>query len=491
MQYQSFPGVKGGSRSSEKLTALRLPSFAGKRFLDVGCNEGFFCGYAAFDGAEKVVGIDKSGTAIARARQRFPACEFLQQSWEKLPQGPFDVITLLSALHYADDQPALVDRLMERLADDGLLVLEVSIAPNPEDEWIRVERSIDERLFPTRRKLGSILSDYAWKIIGHSVNQAGDPLQRYVVHVRKMKPYAYLLMGTPGSGKSTISRRLFKAAKVPVVSGDRIYLQVSQGKHEVSEGLRETVSEEFTTASIDKLTQRLFAGGFVDEVVALWGKQAGYRDFVLDSFVPPEHRSSVKEALVALGYYPVDITVDNMGKLVPSREAASRAAKYEQYLQDHAPDENERHIAISKMMDKRLAPHIRWHLDSPVEGQWIVDEQVLKVAGWVVGLGEYQQPLQIYIKTPKDYRLYTPEKQRKDVLNAVFGSADEAPEFWQQHPCGFSFTLDVGLLAEGFEIGAVLNEREIPLANVTMALAAGGRKPGLGERFIKRLSGSS
>jgi hypothetical protein len=50
-QYQSFPGVKGASESLAKLRALRLPSLQGKRFLDVGCNEGFFCGYARFDGA--------------------------------------------------------------------------------------------------------------------------------------------------------------------------------------------------------------------------------------------------------------------------------------------------------------------------------------------------------------------------------------------------------------------------------------------------------
>lgn len=44
--YQSFPDQAGGSHSFDKLTQLRLPPLAGRSFLDVGCNEGFFCGFA-------------------------------------------------------------------------------------------------------------------------------------------------------------------------------------------------------------------------------------------------------------------------------------------------------------------------------------------------------------------------------------------------------------------------------------------------------------
>lgn len=58
MQYPSFPGVNGASRSLEKLKARRLPPLTGKRLLDVGGNEGFFCGYALFDGAYRVMRVD-------------------------------------------------------------------------------------------------------------------------------------------------------------------------------------------------------------------------------------------------------------------------------------------------------------------------------------------------------------------------------------------------------------------------------------------------
>ena len=71
-QYQSFPDAAGDSRTLDKLKALRLPDLAGKSFLDVGCNEGFFCGFARFLGAGRVVGVDHSEQFIARARVRFP-----------------------------------------------------------------------------------------------------------------------------------------------------------------------------------------------------------------------------------------------------------------------------------------------------------------------------------------------------------------------------------------------------------------------------------
>src|SRR3546814_19655418 len=96
--------------------------------LEVGCNEGFFCGFAKFQGASRAVGIDQSRAFLERARARFPACEFHQQGWEQLPEGFFDVIQLASALHYADDQAAPMHRLLVRLNPNGVLSLDKGIA---------------------------------------------------------------------------------------------------------------------------------------------------------------------------------------------------------------------------------------------------------------------------------------------------------------------------------------------------------------------------
>jgi SAM-dependent methyltransferase len=91
----------------------------GQRFLDIGCNEGFFCGYAQFAGATRVVGLDQSETFITRARQRFAGVEFLHQSWDTLPPGPFDVVLLASSLHYAQDQADLIHRAVQLLSPTG------------------------------------------------------------------------------------------------------------------------------------------------------------------------------------------------------------------------------------------------------------------------------------------------------------------------------------------------------------------------------------
>src|SRR3546814_12693090 len=104
VQYQSFPDAAGDSHTLDKLKALKLPDLKGKSFLDIGCNEGFFCGFASYQGAERSVGIDRSRPFIERASRRFPECEFHPQTWEELPAGPFAVILLSSPPHSPYDQ---------------------------------------------------------------------------------------------------------------------------------------------------------------------------------------------------------------------------------------------------------------------------------------------------------------------------------------------------------------------------------------------------
>ena len=109
VQYQSFPDAAGASRTLDKLKALMLPEMAGLRFLDVGCNEGFFCGFAAFQGARESVGIDHSQLFIGRARRRFPDCTFHVQGWGVTHGGlPPDTVAL--DVHGARYAPAAFER---------------------------------------------------------------------------------------------------------------------------------------------------------------------------------------------------------------------------------------------------------------------------------------------------------------------------------------------------------------------------------------------
>jgi SAM-dependent methyltransferase len=328
-QYQSFPGVTGDSSSLEKLEALRLPSMRGKRFLDVGCNEGFFCGYALWQGAARSVGIDRSSAVIAKARQRFPGCEFLHQGWDTLPQGPFDVILLASSLHYADDQAALVHALANHLAPDGLLVLELGMHPSAKNEWVLVKRGIDERTFPSRKKLIEVLQNYAWKFIGRSVSQAGDPVGRVVVHVTPRKRMAYLLMQPPGYGKSTIARSLFEAAGVRVVTADVIINQVATGRLSADAALQSVIKENFSHLHVDQTTQRILKAGLLHRYVELMLQHAGTTDFALDAYLPALHHSAVIQLLAEKGYMPVQLTWERAGVPFASvKDAKDRAQSY-------------------------------------------------------------------------------------------------------------------------------------------------------------------
>ena len=373
-QYQSFPDAAGDSRTFDKLRSLMLPDLAGRSFLDVGCNEGFFCGFARFAGATRSVGLDHSSLFIERARRRFPDCEFLQQGWEALPEGPFDVILLASALHYAEDQAALVQALVERLSPDGVLVLELGIVSSRDSGWIKVKRGIDEREFPTMAKLREVLQDYAWKWMGRSVMQDGDPVQRHVVHVSRRRPVAYLLMQPPGFGKSSIAAGLFAPAGVPVVSGDQQLALVAQDRQPAAtERLRAIVKDDYSPFRIDQVVQQVFAAGLGPELVALWRAEAGGGDFAIDAYVPQEYQALVAEQLAEAGFLPVLLQWDRVGPRLLPAEALGRQAE-DFYLSMAAPG----------------SPRPQPSPDDPV-GRTIgfVDEVVLQdgrlqVRGWAV-----------------------------------------------------------------------------------------------------------
>jgi SAM-dependent methyltransferase len=335
-QYQSFPDAAGDSKTQAKLKALKLPELAGRSFLDVGCNEGYFCGFASFMGARRSVGLDQSKLFIARARQRFPGCEFHQQGWERLPDGEFDVILLASALHYAQDQPALLHRLAGKLSKDGVLVLEIGIVSAPESAFVRVKRGIDEREFPTMAKLREILHDYAWKWMGRSVSQDGDPVARHVIHVSRRRPVAYLLMQPPAFGKSSIASRLFAPAGIPVVSGDQEIALIAQGRREAPEQLRSVITHDYSPFRIDETTHRIFDSGAGEALIRAWMEQVGDGDFALDAYVPVSHHPLVESVATGLGYLPVQLRWDRAGpRLLPADAIDERAEAF--YMSMAAP----------------------------------------------------------------------------------------------------------------------------------------------------------
>jgi len=326
-QYQSFPDAAGDSLTLEKLKALRLPDLDGRSFLDVGCNEGFFCGFAHFQGARPAVGIDHSKQFIVRARRRFPECEFHHRDWDSLPQGPFDVILLASALHYADDQPMLIASLVDRLSADGTLVLEMGIVSSRKAEWTKVKRGIDERLFPSMPMLRKMLASYAWKWMGPSVSQDGDPVVRHVVHISRRRSVAYLLMQPPGYGKSSIASGLFTRAGIQVVSGDETIGRVARGRSAAPDALGSVIREGYSPFRLDETIHRIFERGLGGDLVALWLEGAGNGDIAVDVYVPSTYHGEVERLLAEHGYMPVQLQWERVGPAPMPTEVLARQAE--------------------------------------------------------------------------------------------------------------------------------------------------------------------
>lgn len=408
-QYQSFPGASGDSRTLDKLKALHLPGMSGRTFLDVGCNEGFFCGYAKHQGAIRSVGVDYSELFVGRARERFPDCEFHARSWDELPDGAFDTILLASALHYADDQEALIHGLVRRLSADGVLVLEMGIVSSTEDDWVRVQRGIDERLFPTTGRVHAMLAGYAWKWMGPSVQQAGDPVKRHVIHIRRRRPIAYLLMEPPGYGKSSIAARLFANGSTRILSGDTLLDQLASGQIAAPHELSALVAAEFTPFTIDKLIASIFRAGLLDQLVSVWCGLAGEADFALDSFVPAEHQAAVQEALRTQGYFPVRLTWGRIGP-PPAPEAAMNEQAEDFYFSLSQTG------TTGPQCDAVLPEAITGFLDEVgvVEGQ-------LHIRGWAIAPSGFMPAVLAVRRAGTLHILRGYEKQQRPDVQRHFG----------------------------------------------------------------------
>jgi SAM-dependent methyltransferase len=363
-KYQSFPGEPGDSNSLEKLESLKLPDLSGKSVLDIGCNSGFFSGYAKFSGAYQVDGIDFNTNAIQEAKDRFKDCNFLVGNFEELPRKKYDCILFLSAIHYAKDQEELIRSIIKNnLNDDGLLVLEIGVVDDRSPpKWFEIDRGIDKRLFCNWAMLDKILATYAWKIVSKSATQRGDPTPRFAIHVRQKKKFAILLSKPSGFGKTTISRSIF-SKDIPNISLDEVILEIEQKKLPASERLYYAIKNNFSTLHLFDKYQLIGELNLFQEFIDIAIGENSSIDVVIDGFIPSEFINNVKNILINKSYFVIELDWENRD--IPNQVFSNSQASLYFYF-------------LGKDLYKKYTPLGR------IDNLQIKDANILIITGWAV-----------------------------------------------------------------------------------------------------------
>jgi len=126
--YSRLERSVAGLDGAPEWPALRalLPPLAGARVVDLGCGFGWFCRWAAEQGAAQVLGLDVSRNMLARAVEATPspAVSYRIADLDQLalPAGAFDVAYSSLAFHYVADIRPLFRTIHDALAPGGHLV---------------------------------------------------------------------------------------------------------------------------------------------------------------------------------------------------------------------------------------------------------------------------------------------------------------------------------------------------------------------------------
>jgi SAM-dependent methyltransferase len=126
--YSQLRRSREGLDGAPEWPSLRamLPPVRGLRVVDLGCGFGWFCRWAAAQGAAHVLGLDLSEAMLARARS-FGADErivYAQADLAQLtlPAGAFDLAYSSLALHYVAEAGRLLTEVHTALAPGGWFV---------------------------------------------------------------------------------------------------------------------------------------------------------------------------------------------------------------------------------------------------------------------------------------------------------------------------------------------------------------------------------
>jgi SAM-dependent methyltransferase len=143
--YSQLPRSINGLNGAPEWPTIRalLPPMEGLRVLDIGCGYGWFCRWAAEQGASSVIGVDISEKMLEKARRETHSLSisYTRADLEliELAEGNLDLVYSSLALHYIDNLDVLLRKIYRSLALNGKFVFSVEhplyTAPSQPD-WI-------------------------------------------------------------------------------------------------------------------------------------------------------------------------------------------------------------------------------------------------------------------------------------------------------------------------------------------------------------------
>lgn len=123
---RSIMGLEGAGewKTLEKM----LPSFKGKRILDLGCGFGWHCHYAIEHGAASVIGVDISEKMLAVAKEKTSkkikyTCKSIEDI--KFPKDSIDMVISSLAFHYLESFEDIIKNVSVWLTNGGDFVFSV------------------------------------------------------------------------------------------------------------------------------------------------------------------------------------------------------------------------------------------------------------------------------------------------------------------------------------------------------------------------------
>lgn len=330
----------------DSITRYRFPSFTGKRVLYIGYQGDDTLPFALSEGVAEIVvtaGDEQETDSLAISDSVADAPQVhLEQDYAKAlkrHRGPFDII-IFNSLAFNIDSVATLKLhwkpLIRRLSKSGVCFINaVVLESEPEN---------DDQPCITRQQLFASLKRYAWKNI-HCISSDEAELNlnqrtlNYIIQITQMKPLAYLLMSEPGSGKSTILRRLFEKQRkrIKIIKGDQTYARISTSTlHGVAvpEELATFIKDTFHRQQIGKMTDKIFAQELHPQLVEVWLQIADGGDFVLDSYVPDDYHHQLISTLKEQGYEPIVLQTHIKPPLATRSEINARLENFQQSMTD-------------------------------------------------------------------------------------------------------------------------------------------------------------